>query len=278
MSQEQNSEQKLLPDAMKRRLHRRLRRRSILIAVTGILVGGIILAVLGFFAVKVLFTVESLQCESTEFYDSGEILEVSGIKEGDSMFLIREEQVKKALLKKFPMLCDVTIRKEYPNTLIILPEEEKPLFFFIADIPENEYVVVSESLKVLEMFPDEESMNELFPTLYYLEMPELSYAVSGKKLVFSSAGDADYLPGFINLLDASDLSGEIVKIDVSSRFNIRVYCQREQESYIILFGNKKELSEKLAFAKGIKEKLPADFVGVISVEDPRKGYADPEDA
>ncbi|MBQ8400097.1 MAG: hypothetical protein IJX08_09090 [Clostridia bacterium] len=65
MSQEQNSEQKLLPDAMKRRLHRRLRRRSILIAVTGILVGGIILAVLGFFAVKVPFTVESMQCEST---------------------------------------------------------------------------------------------------------------------------------------------------------------------------------------------------------------------
>lgn len=277
MAQEQNSEQKLLPDAMKRRLHKRLRRRSVLIAVTGVLVGGIILAILGFFAVKVLFTVETLQCESTKFYKSSEILEQSGIKEGDGMFLLNEEQVRKTLLEAFPLLCDVTIRKEYPNTLVILPEEEKPLFFFIADIPENEYVVVSERQKVLQMFPDEESMNELFPTLYFVEMPGLSYTVSGKELVFSSSGDGDYIPGFINLLDQSDLAGQIAKIDVKSRFDIRVHCLSEQGSYSILFGNKKELSEKLAFAKGIKDKLPPDFVGIISVEDPRKGYADPED-
>ena len=109
-------------------------------------------------------------------------------------------------------------------------------------------------------------------------MPRLSYTVSGKELVFSSSGDGDYIPGFINLLDQSDLAGQIAKIDVKSRFDIRVHCLSEQGSYSILFGNKKELSEKLAFAKGIKDKLPPDFVGIISVEDPRKGYADPEDS
>jgi hypothetical protein len=70
----------------------------------------------------------------------------------------------------------------------------------------------------------------------------------------------------------------VQSVDLSNRFEITVYCCRNGLSaYRIYLGNKKDLSEKIEFAEGIRGRIPEDFEGLIGVEDPTEGYADPDD-
>ena len=183
-----------------------------------------------------------------------------------------------SVLEKLPFLSDLKVRVVYPDTVVLTPIEEKPLFYFVADIPENEYVVVSENQKVLEMFDEEGDLLEAFPNVYRVDMPPLRYIVSGQPLQFANRGDGDYIPALLKDLDGSDFAKQVVSVDVKNRFEIMVYGRKDgQFDDRISLGNKKDLHEKLLFASGIRERIPEDFVGLIGVEDPVNGYADPDD-
>ena len=268
----------LISDDVKRRLQGRLQRRTVLIVLTCLLVGGTVFGLFSFSAMKFLFSVEHVQCGQSSYYTSDEILLASGIQKGKPIFFLSEEEIKGSVLEKMPFLSDLKVEKVYPDTVRLVPVEERPLFYFVADIPENKYVVVSESQKVLAMYDDEMHVRASFGGIYRVEMPSLLYIVSGQQLQFKERGDSDYIPGLLNLLKDSDFFSEVQSVDLSNRFEITVYCRRNGLSaYRIYLGNKKDLSEKIEFAEGIRGRIPEDFEGLIGVEDPTEGYADPDD-
>lgn len=267
----------LISDDVKRQLQQGLKRRTLLIGLTCLVAGGAILALLLFAATKFLFSVETIECAEIGYYTVEEIIEASGIEEGKPIFLISKEDVRRSALEKMPFLADLKVELSYPDTVVLTPVEEKPCFYFEADIPENEFVVVSESQKVLTMFDEEEQLLADFPEVYKVKMPVLLFIVSGQKLQFSERGDGDYIPELLNHLKNSDFSEEILYLDAENRFELTVYCQKNgRYDYRIYLGNKKNLSEKILFAQGIRARVAESFQGLIGVEDPTKGYADPD--
>ena len=79
-------------------------------------------------------------------------------------------------------------------------------------------------------------------------------------------------------IKSSAFAQQVVLVDLTNRFELTVYCQtQEGYAYRIYFGNVKNIEEKIAFAQAIKQRLPTDFQGLIGVENPAKGYADPDD-
>ena len=269
----------LISDDVKKRLQKRVRRRNALIVLTCVVVGAVILTVAAFFTVKEIFTVEQIFCPDTPYYSGEEILEAAGAKTGKAIFSMDEETFRKNALQSLPMLQDLKVKKEYPDKLTVTPVLEEPLFYFVASVPENEYVVVAKSLKVLEMIDDEEVLHARYKGLLWVKMPRLLYTVTGQELRFADRGDGTYLPSFVELIGASSFAPEVKALDLVNRFEIVVYCETEQGApYRIYFGNSRQAKEKLAFAEGIKKNLPEGFVGLIGVEDPQKGYADPEES
>ncbi|MBQ8216275.1 MAG: FtsQ-type POTRA domain-containing protein [Clostridia bacterium] len=268
----------LISDDVKRRLRKSYRRRNAMIVLTCLLIGAVMLAVVGFFTVKSVFTVNEINCPDTLYYSAEEILSAAGVKTGQGIFFIKEEELRRNALQSLPLLKDLRVEKGYPDKLTVTPVPEQPLYYFVADIPQNEYVVVAESRKVLCMFDEEEQMRKTFPQLFFVKMPRLLYTVEGQGLGFAERGDEAYFSEFLGLLKGSSLYDQIVLVDLENRFEITVYCKSPQGwDYRIYFGNRRNMEEKLAFAEGIRQRLPEDFTGVIGVEDPQKGYADPDE-
>ncbi|MBP3322526.1 MAG: FtsQ-type POTRA domain-containing protein [Clostridia bacterium] len=268
----------LISDDVKRRLQKRLKRRTFFIVFTCILVGVLILSLVGFFVIKNIFSLKTVSCPQTEHYSSKQIVEASGLREGSAIFLIKDDKIRSRILQELPLLKDLQVKVLYPDRVELIPIEEEPLFYFVADIPENEYVVVSESYKVLGMFDSVEQMLTYFPDLYLVKMPTLLYTVTGQKLEFASKGDADYISDLLRLVKESDFGEQLRYADLQNRFEITLHCRSEMgKDYRVYLGNKKSLSEKISFAQGMKDHLPDDFAGLIGAEDPQKGYADPDD-
>lgn len=266
----------LISDDVKRQLQHGVQRRTVLIVLTCVIAGGAVVALLLFAMTKFLFSVEEINCPDTEYYTAKEILEAADLQKGMPIFLASEKKIKERVLSNMPFLEDVKVKKVYPDTLVITPTEEEPLFYFVADIPSNEYVVVSANQKVLKMFDEQEEMLQSFPAIFRVSMPSLLYIAEGQKLGFANRGDSDYIPSLVKLLEESDFEKDVLYVDAANRFELMVYCQNENSSYRIYLGNKKDLYEKLFFAEGIKERIPKDFSGLIGVENPTEGYADPD--
>ena len=267
----------LISDDVKRRLKKWERRRNAMIVLTCLLIGAVIVAAVGLFAIKKLFTVNQILCPDTPYYSSEEILEAAGASTGKGIFFIDEEALCTGALQALPLLMDLQVEKEYPDKLILTPIVEEPLFYFVADVPDNEYVVVAKSMKVIHMIDEEGEMNARYPDLLQVQMPALLYTVEGKHLGFAGEGDERYIPDFLELVRDSAFGDEVVYVDLKNRFEITLHCASEQgTSYRVFFGNKKNAKEKMEFAEGIKNRIPENFSGLIGVEDPKKGYADPD--
>ena len=116
-----------------------------------------------------------------------------------------------------------------------------------------------------------------------VDMPELLYAASGKKIVYKDESDGDYIPELLELIGASVFSTDDLTLDAHQRFDIVFYSGKGSDGYPkyeVKLGNKQKLADKIAFAQSIALKIESNtpgFEGTICVDqdDVKKAYAVP---
>ncbi|MBQ9468768.1 MAG: FtsQ-type POTRA domain-containing protein [Clostridia bacterium] len=236
----------------------------------------IILTVLAFIVMKIFFSVKQIEVKGDAGWTVDELIEASDIKEGDLMLFVNSGKAQKAVLKKFRMIESVSIEREMPDKIIFTVKKERPLFwsangeYALSGDKGTSYTVVSESEKIIDIFPTLEEMRERYGVLPEVMMPEARYAVLGEKIGYREEGDSLYIPGLIKAVKASFFDGDDLLFDLRVRFDIVIYsgiADDGKAKYELRFGNYKRYEEKIRLAQSIaKEKLDASFKGVISVE------------
>ncbi|MEG2421053.1 MAG: FtsQ-type POTRA domain-containing protein [Oscillospiraceae bacterium] len=83
----------------------------------------ILAAVVG--ACVVFFRVEEVTISGNVNYSAEEIRAVSGVKQGENLFLISGYKVRRDLLKKLPYIDQVSVKRQLPDTLAISVVETK---------------------------------------------------------------------------------------------------------------------------------------------------------
>lgn len=263
-------------EEMQEKLYRKVRRRNRMIVLTCVLIALLILLTVGWICMKMFFTVDEIEVVCGNAYDASEILSASGLRKGEVIFFISSSEVRNRVLEDFPLLENVKLRKEYPNKLIFETVEEVPLFYYYTGSEDTGYAVVARSQKLLALCRTEEEVRASFGALLLVDMPAVKYAVIGDKLGYFEKGDSIYIPELLVSLEKFNLGAEPVLLNAVSRFDLILYCGQSRQGrpkYEILLGNKDQLEDKLSFAEGIIEQLGEDFEGIVSVEDPKNGYA-----
>ncbi len=102
---------------------KRRRKRSALFAPLSFL---IICAAL-VFAMSVFFRVSGIEVEGNSLYSREEIIEASGIEEGDNLFFINRFSAISRIFAKLPYVEKAVINRTLPNKLVIVVSESRPI-------------------------------------------------------------------------------------------------------------------------------------------------------
>ena len=72
-----------------------------------------------FAALTLFFNMDHIIITGNEHYTQEEILEASGLKQGDNLYLMNKYSVKEKIFSKLPFVEEVSINRRLPDTLLI---------------------------------------------------------------------------------------------------------------------------------------------------------------
>ncbi len=195
----------------------------------------LIACLLLYFASRALFGVKEFKVEGNSYYTSEKIIEACGIDNGQFMFSFSALDIETKIKQKCPYVKEVTLKRNYPSAIHIEVEEYTAQFYTVAV---DKYIIVSPSLKVLEVAEEKSNSGELI----YLELPEISVAIEGREFSFKEENSTDYILKTVNSLSEYTASYKITKISLTESYSIKLYCG---EGYEVLLGKPEEMELKL---------------------------------
>lgn len=177
-----------------------------------------------------------IRVEGSSIYTTDELLEAVGLKLGDGMPLLSANTAEQELLSNLPYIHSCNISFELPNILIFDLTDEVAVVY--AEIY-GEYYALSSDLRVLERAESKDS----FADLLCIEIPRVTYAVVGERLVFEGNENGDYIVDFLSLLEGSNLKGRVGKVYFDQKFDIVASVDGK---YRVLLGSPADMKLKLA--------------------------------
>lgn len=249
-------------------------RRKLILTVIIWVVAATLLIVAVITACNFFFSIDMIVVDGTGHYSFTEITEACSIEKGQMLLTVSEKKISQTLTERFAFVRSVKVEKQYPSTVVITVEEEKPEFYFEMS---GEYFLVTRSLKVLEQFALEEKLIDLYPDAMEVLLPEPSRVMVGEKVVFATPSKSRHTDEVLTMLAGSRLMSGITAIDLSDRFDITVVYE---ERITVHMGSATDFEDKLDLSLAMIKAHSDKATGVLYAENAEKGIAqitDPED-
>jgi hypothetical protein len=224
----------------------------------------------------VTFSVGSTKIERIEVVGEDvelnqEIVNICSHLEGRSYLFLNTKAEKKEILKKSPLIYDISFKGRFPRALKVIVRYENPDFYTVS----GDYIyTLNSELKILTKHDIKDSDVSLSREgLTKLSLPEFKEANAGDYLEFT--GDGAYIKRVCDALCDYDKFGEISFINLTNTqriyfiFDTRFRCD---------LGDSQQIEVKLIAAENIyrnklttvKQSSP-DRTAVINVSDPSFG-------
>ena len=239
----------------RRRAIRRLTALVLLLCVIGV---GVYLTVTMLFKINTLeVAVDGAVVSEVGGYSSAEILEALGVHAEENIFSFDPAEKSAALEKQFPLLENIRVERDYPNTVVVRANAAAPAY---AMQTSGGWLSLSAGLKIL----DKDSAQPQLPVLYggepvsttpgtQLEFeteaaPDSAASDSAASSEASAPSDKrlDSLNTLLAALDSSDLSADVTRIEFEDPEQMAFLYQGRIS---VLLGTLNELDYKLRLAK-----------------------------
>ncbi len=191
----------------------------------------------------------------TQMFNEGDIVEASGVGEGDRLFLHPFFMISGSIKKSLPLVDRVIVLKNPFNGRLYIDVKVKNVEFYtkVGDV----YCAIDENLRVLDI-STKRSKYSAFGAAF-VKLPELREPVLGESLIFydtveetDTEGETlyevkeeryyDYIPAFLKALRKSYFLSQTDGIMLEEKFDIRIVCDLK---YQVKFGNSASLNAKL---------------------------------
>ena len=198
-----------------------------------------------FFAGCRLFAVQNIIVNGLDHYTYSQILDAGNLSKGKVLFLISEKRLANDLSEKYAYIKSVKLEKQYPDTITITLEAEKPQFYIEI---QGVYYLLTRSLKVLERYLSEAKLLEAAPEVQFIKVPTVSRAVVCKQLEFADIGKSRHTDEALGKLLDSRLYDDVTAIDFSNRFDMTILYDNRLEIHL---GSFEEFDTKLDLVLGM---------------------------
>lgn len=219
---------------------KRERRRKRFLPLFYFIVAVLVLILAVTLSMTVLFNIKTIYIEGSSEYEASQIVEASEIYKGDNLVRLNTEVAKQKILKNLMYIDDVTIKKEFPDKIIIKTVASVPAMNIYNG--NNEYMLVSEGLKLL-LITDSPREN-----LLNVKGFEPSIIEGETKLQSEDDQKVKILETIYNQLKSEGILSNVVEVDLSDRYNISInYANR----IFIELGAYSDLEYKIRYAHTI---------------------------
>ncbi len=223
--------------AIKRRQQKR-RKQAIFYTFSLLLliIVGIILSL------TVFFKIEKITVEGKTPYAEDKIIEISGIKINDNLFLTDKQKSAERIKQRLPYIGEVKFSNNIPNEIVIKVEQTSEK----CAIKNGEgYVLANEYGKALQV-----GVTEVDSNLIMILGGDVKKAEIGKKVEFKNKETQKMLDKIMGVIKNYKMN-DITKIDVSDKMDI---VMTYQDRIDLLFGSFSQFDKKTRFAVEIIEK------------------------
>ncbi len=237
---------------------RKARRRKRLLLIFYLVTFLIAIGAAVVLSITVLFRIDTIQVTGQSRYTEQEIVQMSGIKVGENLFLADTATAKQQIEEKLPYIGRAKVSRRLPAKILITVEEAE-----ISGAVEygGGYAIVSPEGKVLEI-------TSAIPEGYSLiEGLDLKSADLGKKIVYEDPEKQEMFTELAQSLAEHGIA-PITRMDLTNLYDIVV----EYDGRITMeFGLPSDIDFKVRFAKTIlSEPDMAEAQGVLNLADCRE--------
>lgn len=235
---------------------KKLLRLVLLIAMALLLLLGGIGIVKGFMRVK------HFEIKGISVYDLNDLVNASGVKRGDLLYGIDEEEVEARILSECPYLESVEVRLKFPNRLELRVEGRAAQWYLeLAGTKyalDGDFTVMAETLKT-------DGITKLI-------LPQVQSALQGQVPQFGqSETEVKKTAEVLSAIRQTTFKSRLTLVDLSSRWDIRMEVDG---AYQILMGDMTDFEAKLKAVEAIlaQESLSNYATGQIVISKGPGGY------
>lgn len=128
---------------------RRRKRRKRRYTVYYVLLMLIVVTAMVTLSLTVFFNVKTISVENNSIYQQSEIIQASGVEEGNNLLRMDTGQVEQKILDQFVYLDEVSVRRSLPSTLIITCTAAEQTYNY--QMKDGTYAYISRNGRVLEI-------------------------------------------------------------------------------------------------------------------------------
>ena len=165
------------------------------------------------FGMSVFFRVSGIDVEGNSLYTKEEIIEASGIEEGDNLFFINRFSAISRIFSKLPYVEKAVINRSLPNRLVIVVSESRAIACVTA---EDGTWAIDRSCKLLSMVSGDELRGLIRIEGLTPIAPEAGQIIAPGE---AESPKVAYLSEILTQIDALNLRERITWIDISGISN-----------------------------------------------------------
>jgi len=220
----------------------------------------------------VFFRIKIIRIEGESRYSEEEILSALGIEMGGNLYFFSPAEKAAELEKALPYICETVIERNMPSGVVVRIKEKQPSMYL--ELKDETYLL-TDTMQVLELTSDS---SKLYGLLKVQMRPEkIGRCIVGEELSFTDARTGGVIERAFACIREASLENRVGYIDANSRFHISVGLDGK---YRVFMGDAEHFDTKLAFAKGIADKLTSvpggEGNGEIDVSNIIKGVFKPD--
>lgn len=220
-----------------RKIVRRKERRARLAKIIAVLLS----LVCGVLALTAFFRVEQLEIVGLTRYDTQDVLNTFGIKQGDNLFFCDSLRGQKRLLAQYPYFESVSVERDLPSRIVVTVKEAQPIA--AVNSTQGGWFVLDKDCRVLER-TDQEGAKDAAEVLG-LRTPG---AEPGQTLPAEDPDVLEALKTLANGLDKVGLGGKATLYNLQDLDSIWFLYE---ERFAVCVGNTKNLDHKLAILQAL---------------------------
>lgn len=226
----------------------------------------LIVCVAAILASTVFFRVSSITVSGETRYETKELIQTSGVVEGDNLFFLRKRGIIRSLVNTYPYLDTIKLKRHLPDTLEIAVTERVPLI--TAQLPNNGLYYLDETGKVLEKVQESQISGTIF-----VQGVEAEKLTPGETVTKEKSEKIIAVLDMLTMFERYDMLDQIVSIDISKSFDVQV---NYADSYTLELGTLDDLEHKIQFLQSILKQEDLPPTGIIDLSDSSEAHYRPK--
>ncbi len=211
----------------------------------------------------IFFKVKTVEVTGMEHYTQEQIIEASGIAQGDNLLTLSKATVASRIRAELPYVSEVQVKRSLPNR-VILAVKEFDVSYTVTDSAGNPWLMTAGGM-LLEQVDDRTAAGHVTITGFTLENP----APGTRLTIHADEGNEsaakvqeETVCSLMTLLEASEFGNQVVSVDVPLSFDLSFWYQ---DQYHVLLGTAEDLEYKLQYFEEVIRQLDSYETGEIDL-------------